>query len=804
MNKDNNAPMGTPENEETQLIPLLRLCWGLFLANWGWFVLSAVICLGLAYVYQQKQPRVYQRQAVMLIEDSNPVSGTSSSRSRRGTNSLNSLLELNGISVGDNLKNEIFILTSHRIMARVVDSLQLDVDYTMRSGLHDVALYRERPFEVTFGASARTPQSFKVKINDNKTFTLSDFTYFDDNSEEVKDNTTLDLRPNETKRTPIGTLRITANADINEFPTEKEITVSHLPKKLAVNIYSKEISATEYDKESSLIIVSCNDVNAGRAEDIVRTVYDAYKQDVVDNKNRVAYNTARFIDERIRLIGEDLSGVETRMAQFKRSNQLIDFQTNAQAYIAESTTARQQSLQLETQVAVAKYLTEFLQNNSNNHETVPLLAMEGASFATLINDYNMTMIERNRMVDNSSENSPAVRDIDRQLASMRSALLSSINSYKNTIELQLQKARGNEAALSGKMGTVPEKEKQGLDIQRQQALKSDLYVYLLNKREEVALQMAISEANVRMVEEPLGPVAPVSPRSSIIILVGLIIGLLIPSIVLWLRHMLDVTISGRRDIEEATSIPIVGEIPRWEDAKNKNTLISETAPEAPITEAFRMLRYSLNFMRHSAKVFIVTSATPGQGKSFVSSNLAYILGMTGKRVLLIDADIRRRTATKQYGNTEGLTGLLSEEAGHVDLDKAIIKNAISEHVDFLPAGNVPPNPSELLISDRLDEVVEAARATYSYVVIDTTPTLSVADADIANRVADITIFMMRVGVQYRSFLPDLEAMYRAKKYRNLCIAINDADSKRGYSYSYGYGYGKPKKKKNGFPFFKRS
>lgn len=805
MDKDRNAAVSGSEAEQSELQPILRLCWSQFKAHWGWFVLSVIVCVALAFIYQQRKPRVYSRQAVMLIEDGGGATGVSNSSRRSG--SVNSLMELNGVSVSNNMKNELFILTSRRLVSHVVDSLQLDIDYTMQQRMHTVALYRERPFEVVFGHSAKAPETFKVRLNENKTFTLYDFTFYRDGVYH-ENSTSVTMRAGETKKTPLGMMRLTANVAARDYTPEDEITVTHWPKEIATSIYAGRVAASEMDKESSLITLTCNDINAGRAEDIIRTLFAAYKQDVVDNKNRVAQNTARFIDERIQLIGDDLGGVEDRLAQFKRSNQIVDVQQSAQAYLSESSAARQTAIQLETQLTVARYLLDFLQNRSNSFETIPQLSLSEASFTTLVNDYNKMIIERNNMVNNSSENSPAVRDADRQITSLRSTLLSSVHNYISTLELQLSRARGNEAALSGRLSTVPEAEKKGLDIKRQQELKSNLYVYLLNKREEVSLQMAISEANVRLVEEPLGPAGPVDPRRSMILLIGLLIGLALPAIILYLRHMFDVTINGRRDLELATSIPIVGDIPRWDGATVGNRLISQAEADAPIVEAFRVMRYALNFMRHSAKVFIVTSATPGQGKSFVSSNLSYILGATGKRVLLVDGDIRKRTMTGELGNSKGLTGLLIED-GEIDLDGAVLKNAVGNRVDFLPAGKIPPNPSELLMSDRLDEIIETARSNYDYIVIDATPTLSVSDADIVNRVADITLFVLRVGVQHRDFLPDLETMYRGKKFRNLCAVVNDVNSKRGYGnygygYGYSYGYGETKKKRTRMPFFRRS
>ncbi len=785
---ENSTSSAIAENNDSQLTPMFRLCIAQLRAYWIWFLLSTTVCLAIGYLYQQRQPRIYQRQAVMLIEDAEPTSSFGPPI-RRNRSNMSTLLELNGVSVGDNLINEMFILTSRRLMERVVDTLQLDIDYTIQQNLHEVTLYGDRPFEVSFAQKAKHPADFKVKMNKDHTFTLHSFRLFTPDGEDPELKGEAFLKNGEAKQTPIGLLQIKSNPAVTDFPTDKEVTVTYLPKKIAAAVYSNKVTANEYDKESSLIVLSCNDVNPYRAEDIVREVYNAYKQDVVDNKNRVAHSTAQFIDERIHLIGKDLSDIENRMAQFKRNNQLIDFEQNAHTFIAESSTAHRLTLDIEMQLAVACYLREFLQGQSMESKTIPVLSLPNASFAPLINEYNKLMIERNRMADNSSDTSPAVRDLDKQLTAMRSSLQSSIGSYTSSLELQLHKSRLNESALTGKLGAVPEKEKLGIDIKRQQELKSTLYTYLLNKREEVALQMAISEANVRLVEEPLGSTAPIRPCRSVILLVSLLIGLLLPAGILWLRHILDITISSRKDIEDATTIPIVGEIPHWNESENSRGLISKAESDAPIAEAFRILRYGLNFMRHSAKVFVVTSASPGQGKSFISCNMAYILGSTGKRTLFVDADIRKRTASITFGNGKGLTALLADEENELHLTDVVIPNAISKNVDFLPAGKRPPHPTELLMTPKLEEIIEEAKKIYSYIVIDTTPAIAVADAGIVSRVANITVFVMRIGVQEREFLPELESIYKARKFRNLCIVINDANVKQGYYGGYGYGYG---------------
>lgn len=775
-------------NEEVQLVPLMRLCLEEFKTHWWWFLLSVLLCVGCGWYYQQKQQRIFQRQAVMLIEDADASSvggGASTSRSSK-RNAMNTLLELNGVSVGDNLKNEIFILSSKRLMLRVVEKLHLDIDYTIEAGLHIKSLYgdKELPFEVLFQSKCKGKalQTFKVTKKDANTVTLKGL--HDKKGNELPDK---DVQLGQMVQTPYGQLCVVRGQQFGAW-TDETITVSRMSIKNAATRFIGELAVSEYDKETSLIVLNCSDNNVERADHILACLYDTYKEDVVDNKNRVAQNTARFIDERIQIIGRELSSVENQLASFKKRNKLVDFTQSSQIVLNATNDARQQSLQLETQLNVARYLSDYLHSHSNNHDLIPALNMQDASFNTQIGKYNDVMNQRNQMVANSSDKQAIVAELDRQLAQMRQTIASSLKSYVNSIELRLRDAQANESALTGQVSGAPDQEKKGLDIQRQQSLKEALYTYLLNKREEVALQQAINEANVRLVEGPIGGEAPIKPKSAMIMLVALIIGLAIPTAILWIKRMLDVTVHGRKDIEEATTIPVLGEVPIDKDFNGDNTLISSLASDSPMVEAFRILRFALGYMRQNPKVLVSTSTTPGQGKSFVTRNMAIILAMAGKKVVVIDADIRKRTLSAAFRHTIGLTAYLSDD--YTQVGDIIKKDGISKGVDFIPAGHMPPNPSELLMSNRLDELVKRLRSEYDYVLFDTTPMLSVADANIVNRVADSTIFVIRVGVQERAFLPELEHMYQDHRFKSLSIVLNGVDPERGYhGYGYGYGYG---------------
>ncbi len=781
--------------EEVQLVPLMKMCLEEFKTHWWWFLLSAMLCVSCGWYYQQKQQRIYQRQAVMLIEDSDASSaggGATSSRSSK-RNAMNTLLELNGVSVGDNLKNEIFILSSKRLMLRVVEKLHLDIDYTIKAGLHTKSLYgdKELPFEVLFQSKCKGKalQTFKVAKKDASTVTLKGL--HDKEGNELPD---LDAQLGQMVQTPYGQICVVRGKQFGAW-TDEEINVSRMSIKNAATRFISELAVSEYDKETSLIVLNCSDNNVERADHILACLYDTYKEDVVDNKNRVAQNTARFIDERIQIIGRELSSVENQLASFKKRNKLVDFTQSSQIVLNATNDARQQSLQLETQLNVARYLSDYLHSHSNNHDLIPALNVADASFNTQIGKYNDVMNQRNQMVANSSDKQTIVAELDRQLAQMRQTIASSLKSYVNSIELRLRDAQANESALTGQVSGAPDQEKRGLDIQRQQSLKEALYTYLLNKREEVALQQAINEANVRLVEGPIGGEAPIKPKSAMIMLVSLIIGLAIPTAILWVKHLLDVTVHSRKDIEDATTIPVLGEVPLVKEVAGNNTLISNLASDSPMVEAFRILRFGLGYMRQNPKVLVATSTTPGQGKSFITRNMGIILAMAGKKVVVIDADIRKRTLSGAFHHTIGLTAYLSDD--YTKVEDIIKKDGIAKGVDFIPAGHMPPNPSELLMSERLDELVKHLRSEYDYILFDTTPMLSVADANIVNRVSDTTIFVIRVGVQERAFLPELERMYQDNRFKSLSIVLNGVDPEHGYhGYGYGYGYGYAYDKRN--------
>lgn len=779
------------ENKNNELAPIIMKWSGIARHYWYWIVISIVTALALGFLYLQTRPRVYGTAAVILIEQKDGK-GTSM-RSKAGNSQINTFMELNGISAGDNLKNEMFILSSLRLMKMVVPKLHLDINYTTKSSLHDVALYRYRPFEARFAKETKYPVSMSVTIGKDNRLTLTDFEIRNKKHKLSKEKAKEVIRValGEEVNTPIGRVRFEKGPTFNAFERDQEIVITRYPVAVAADIYHSMVSAEELEKDCDLIVLSCNDINPERAADILNEIVETYKTDVIDNKNREAQRTAEFIDGRLDLISRELSSVEGEYARFKADNRIADIAVSARALTEEGLKARTAATELATQLQVARYLEEFLRTTPGAKDVIPVISnFTNTALASQISEYNRMVIERNRQADNSNDDTPWVRDADRHLDNMRRGILSSLQSYVKSVDLQLRAAQTTESTLIGKTGEVPLKERRVYDISRQQNLKEALYTYLLNKREEVALQLAIEEANVRLVEEPESTDAPISPRTKVIMLLAFIIGVVFPFFIFYIRELFDTTVTSRKDIEDVISAPIIGDLPHVEKTNDRTLVYAQGSDlSAPIAEAFRLLRYGLHYLNTTGQVLLVTSSTPSHGKSFVSRNLASAMAMTKKSVLLIDADIRVRNLSRNTGlaSAKGVTEYLIHDV--VNVRDIIVKDGLMEGVDLLPAGTTPPNTTELLMSERLEELFTDLRQVYDYIIIDTTPAFAVADASIVSRVADQTLFVIRVGEQERSGLSAIEELYRTKKCGNLCIVINDSDRKaNSYGYSYGKGY----------------
>ena len=759
-----------------------------FLDNWKWFVLSVIVCVGLARLYLASRSYVYQRQAVMLVKDD--AGGGSSRRSNISTDAL---MQLNGVLAGTSVKNEVYILHSFQLSKEVARNLHLDVMYNFKKRLKNISLYDNRPVTVDFLQPFTAPVIFSMDIKSAQECTIHDVKMGSPMKESSYTGT---ARMGQVLQTPFGQLVVTPMAENLKAFIGQTITITRISLDDAAIMVMNKCSSSDIDKESTLVRITCNDTNIQRADDILSGLLDAYKQSIIEDKNQIAQSTASFIDSRIQLIHEELNDVEGRMAEFKQNSGLMDIKANSEAFLNQSTSARQRTIQSEMQYSMVQYLVDYLTENSKGNSLIPTMGgINDNGIQAQITQYNQMMLNRNRLTENTSENSPAIKEMDNNLSQMHAAVLASLKGYTSSLKLQLDKAKIEENKIQGTINAVPQKEKQVIDITRQQAIKETLYTFLLNKREETALQLAITEANIRIVEHPFGSKVPVAPRKAVISFFALILGLVIPFTFFQMKERINMSVRGRKDIETYTTIPILGEVPHRKSGISDSDIVVSAQCDDVIGEAFRLLRFSMTFINKDARIIMFTSTMPGEGKTFISRNFAATLGMAGKKVVLVDTDIRKRTQSKlsSKGRSQGLTSYLSGAVD--DITSLVVRQDDTCNLDMLPAGITPPNPAELLMSDRLEQCMEELKKHYDYIVVDNVPAQVVADAGIVNRIADLTIYVIRESKIDRRYLPELERLHLEGKFNHLCIVLNDCQNRnKKYGYGYGYGYREEEKK----------
>ncbi|MCD8285159.1 MAG: Wzz/FepE/Etk N-terminal domain-containing protein, partial [Prevotellaceae bacterium] len=582
----------------------LRDILDIFLDNWKWFLVSVIAFVALAILYLATQPDVFRRDAVMLVKDD----GSRSSRIN-----FEALSQMGG-GLGSGVENEVYILQSHQLISDVVKDMKLDVLYYCKDGLKTISLYKQKPFEVTFTGERTIPSVFRVRVLSDKECEVYKL-----RTEDFEDDWKQTVAFGDTVESPAGSFVITPILVNLEDFIGSSVKVFHLDLETATNELAKHISTAPVSEMSTLVAITYTDIDIQRADDILSCLLNAYKRSIIVDKNTVAQSTAEFIDERIKLIGQELSDIETSMANFKQANNIVSLSENASAYLTESTEAHQRTLGLQNQRDVMRGVYNMVKNNAENDSLIPTLGVGSDEIQDLISGYNSLLIRRNHLVENSGKGAPTVKDINFSLEQRRNILVSSMENYLATLEMRIEQAVREEAKLNGSIQSVPQQEREARDIARQQSIKSSLYTYLLNKREETTLQLAVTEANVRIVERPFGNSSkPIAPRKLLITAIAFLLGLLVPFAFFWIKNLLNMGVRGRRDIETYTTIPIIGEIPHAKEKAVTDIDIIRQQRGGSLAEAFRMANFSLSFMHKDAKVIMFTSTIPGEGKTFAA------------------------------------------------------------------------------------------------------------------------------------------------------------------------------------------
>ncbi len=745
------------------------------LHNWYWFVISAIICTCIALLKTKSEPKLYNTSALIML---------TTETSKQAGSQAQVFGDLGMKVLTTDLSNETHKIKSTKLMEDVVNHLGLNIQYYGRVYLREIDTYKHSPVKITPLKKVDSNYSISILIKGN-----NDFEYAVDGNKKWKKE-----KFGNKVVTPYGPVAVTKT----KLFTDQYVDYTVIAKVRTTTAAAKQLlgnlKVEPADKVSDVLKLSLVTDNHELGIDVLNTLITCYNRDGISDKNRVARNTENFIADRIDAISKDLGTVDSQIEKLKTAS------VNDAVYADPAAGARYQdnssdaSLQLSLATSVRNAL-----NSAGDHELLPSnTGIANAGIESQIKEYNDAMINYQQIAETSTDENPVMIEIKATLDTKRQNIQRAVDNYISQLSTKQTQAQQQVAQAQTGRQQMPAHEKAITQVGRQQNVKEQLYLYLLNKREENALQIAITEPNAKVIEPASGSATPFTPVTSRTVAIGLLIGLLIPAAILYLIYWmlsLDTKIHGRRDVEENCNIPILGEIPSKRSSfKNKEVVVSEDSVDR-VSEAMRIIRTNLDFVsEHKDGVGVVmqfTSTRPGEGKSFVALNLALTYAHVDKKVAVVDLDLRKGRFS-EYVNVDAAVGVSAYLSGKVtNIDDIVVKGVVHQNLDVIPLGAIPPNPTGLLMGEHLKELLAELRSRYDYIILDTVPFGMIADASLINRYADLTIYVIRDGMVDKFYLQDLEKASEEKKLKNLTVLVNDIKlDKKNYGYGgYGYGYG---------------
>lgn len=788
----------TPQTDYLRLKDMFALC----LNEWKWFLVSLGVFIGLAVTYILVTPPEYLRSASLLIKDE-------SKKSQSLSTEQNPFQDMGLFAVNTNVQNELLSIQSPDIIVEVIRRLSLDMEYKADGLFHKELLYgRTLPVNIKIeGLSYNDNCSFTLKLEKGGKATLTDFMM---NGDRCKD-TTVQATLKKPADTPIGKLTIVPTPYYKQtLDTDSPIYVSRTGLLRSIEKSQNKMYVELTDEKATILNIQYTDRNIQRAEEFLNTLISVYNENWVKDRNQIAVSTSLFISERLRVIEDELGHVDSDISSYKSANLIPDVEAASNMYMNTANQANVQLTDLNNQLYMARYIREHVNNRNNKDQLLPANSgIENKAIEQQINEYNTKQLQRNSLVANSSEENPLVVDMDKQLSEMRSAIVSSIDNQVNTINTQIRGMRSIQGASTSRIASNPTQAKYLLSVERQQKVKEALYLFLLQKREENELSQAFTAYNTRVVKSPFGELRPSSPDKRRILLGAVLLGLLIPIILVYIRESLNTKVRGRKDLEHL-SMPFVGEIPLYVPrhkvmhGEDKNDeIVVRPRNRNVINEAFRVVRTNIELLSAQGqmpKTMMFTSVNAGSGKTFLTMNLAACFALKGLKVVAVDMDLRRASLSHYVGNPgKGLSHWLEEKA---ESWRELVQPVEGHpNVSVIPVGHKPSNPTELLFSPRVEQMLSELRSEYDLVLLDCPPVEIVADTAIIARWADMTLFAIRSGLMERDMLPVIDSYYTENKFHNMILILNGTieagssySSHRnsfhyGYNSGYGYGYG---------------
>lgn len=773
-----------------------------YLYYWPWFAGAMIIAILTAGIYLRYASDIYQTETKIKIleaeEGGIDLSGLMGGADVFGVNEVN-------------LENEIQIITSRRILSQVIDELNLNTYYYNVGQIKSSELWKDDiPFKINWHnisdsllTSIEEIPVFNIQFSSNSKFNI-----FTDNSEPSKSFTygnkiTLDGLTFSVVLNPY------YKGDLTTF-NEDLFAFKYVPTEALLQNFSKILTVQPVGEKSEILELVLTGENAHKNEAILNELVKQFNQDGIEDKRLVSKRTSEFIQKRLVDLTKELDTVETRLVDYKQSSDLITVESTATQLFTKEGTTEAKRFEVQNQLAITQSFKDELVNGKAFSLLPANIGIESESINNLTNSYNEAILSRGKLLISATQENPMVINLEDRLNHIKHNIIQSVHSYIQSLKISLNNLELREARTASKLNTIPKKSKRVRSISRQQAIKEKLYLFLLQKREEAALTYAITSPTIKVVDYSYTLENPVSPKTKIVLLAAIILSLLIPFGVLYVRFLLNTKIENKEQIQKVLGdIPIVAEIPQLD--KNSTDLIQPN-DRTVLAEAFRILRTNINYFKPKNKekgegqIIYVTSTTKGEGKTFTAVNLAVTLASTNKKVILIGSDLRNPQLHRYLNmdkNTQGVSSYLYDDT--VQFSDLILKDPLNYgYLDIILSGNIPPNPAELLLNGRYEELLNEAKQTHDYVIIDTAPTILVTDTLLISSLADITVYMTRANVTEQKLLGHIQELHKKEKLNNIGIVINGLDEKGryGYNYGYGYGYGEDQVVKNWLKFWK--
>ena len=744
-----------------------------------WFIISAAICLILSYLYLKTKTTVYEVSASVLIKDA---------KSNPGSQDFAALRDISGFGkIGSNgVENEMELLKSKKMMRKVVQNLHLESTVYQKGKFKNTELYgKTSPIMVQVINEKPDTKYYKepieLKISGNN-ITLS-------NKELAPLKTTFD----KTISLRFANIIITKNKG---YVAPKEATNDFLlniaSETQVTDSFQSNLKAALMNKDVTVIKMTMNYPEVNKAKDILNTLIRVYNNDAIEDKNSESKKTAEFIEERIRIIGNELGEVESRKERFKESNRITDLETEAKLGLQSSAEARGKLLEIDSQLEITNALLGYVNKQGTSAVLPGNVGLDNASATSNISAYNQLVLEKNRLLENATPQNPLVIDLTKQINSMRNSVVESLAKNRSALQVAKGNYETENKTIVGQISKIPSQEKTFREIERQQQIKENLYLLLLQKREETAVSLAVTAPKARVVDEAYVNPIPVAPKGSIVLLMGLMAGMLIPFIVIYLIRLFDDKVKDKKDLDKLSNgKTLLGEIPSLDRGQNELVMANDITPMA---EAFRIVITNMNFMlpkKEKGKVVYVTSTVKGEGKTFVSVNLALTLASPKHKVIIIGADIRNPQLQRYNPSRKGLDGLTEYLYNDDEKIEDIIHiSSFNKYCDVIYSGSIPPNPADLLSNGRFEILIDQLKLIYEYVIVDTAPLMLVTDTFLNADLADATLYVTRSGFTEKSLIDFANKQINSKRIRNAAFILNDVSKDNlGYGNKYGYGYG---------------